>query len=281
MVKKAINFVGFGAGAISDELAERIKRKFRSNQEMIWAARRAAYAILEGNVSIDDTTMDVVRLMYQLGYIRRDLDLSTFAINRVHKALLDRDAEMIVPTRAHDFYAESDGVNRFRLANVRYEEFVPPTEGWSRKVADSIRELLDDQLPAEQPMLYDAINLRFGLEEESGRTYKRASAMLHVPESTVRSRVRRGLAAINRSGILQGIVPNGAFTVAPLSITLESNIDDICLTAPAYCSLKKLRIDTVGDALEALKGKGRIRGISDVANRELKQKLIRAGFELK
>ena len=46
-------------------------------------------------------------------------------------------------------------------------------------------------------------------------------------------------------------------------------------------SLKRLRINTIGDALEALKGRGRIRGISDVANRELKCKLIRAGFELK
>jgi hypothetical protein len=281
MVKKAIDFVGFDAGAISDELAERIKRKFRSNQEMIWVARRAAYAILEGNVSIDDTTMDVVRLMYQLGYIRRDLDLSTFAINRVHKALLGGDAETIVPTRAHDFYTENDGANRFCLANVRYEEFVPPTESWSRKVADSIRELFDNQLPAEQPMIYDAVNLRFGLEEESGRTYKRVSAMLHISESTAKSKVRRGLEAINRSGIMWGTVPNGAFAVAPLSITLKSNIDDICLTTPAYCSLKKLRINTIGDALEALKGRGRIRGISDVANRELKCKLIRAGFELK
>lgn len=281
MVKKAINFVGFGAGVISDELAERIKRKFRSNQEMIWAARRAAYAILEGNVSIDDTTMDVVRLMYQLGYIRRDLDLSTFAINRVHKALLGRDAEMIVPTRVHDFYTENDGANRFCLANVRYEEFVPPTESWSRKVADSIRELFDNQLPAEQPMIYDAVNLRYGLEEESGRTYKRVSAVLHIPENTVKSRVRRGLAAINRSGILQRIAPSGAFVVTRLPVTLESNIDDLCLAAPAYCDLKKLRINTIGDALEVLKGRGRIRGISDVANRELKCKLIRAGFELK
>lgn len=281
MVKKAIDFAGFGAGAISDELAERIKRKFRSNQEMIWVARRAAYAILEGNVSIDDTTMDVVRLMYQLGYIRRDLDLSTFAINRVHKALLGRDAEMIVPTRVHDFYTENDGANRFCLANVRYEEFVPPTESWSRKVADSIRELFDNQLPAEQPMIYDAVNLRYGLEEESGRTYKRVSAVLHIPENTVKSRVRRGLAAINRSGILQRIAPSGAFVVTRLPVTLESNIDDLCLAAPAYCDLKKLRINTIGDALEALKGRGRIRGISDVANRELKQKLIRAGFELK
>ena len=233
MVKKAINFVGFGAGVISDELAERIKRKFRSNQEMIWAARRAAYAILEGNVSIDDTTMDVVRLMYQLGYIRRDLDLSTFAINRVHKALLGRDAEMIVPTRVHDFYTENDGANRFCLANVRYEEFVSPTESWSRKVADSIRELFDNQLPAEQPMIYDAVNLRYGLEEESGRTYKRVSAVLHIPENTVKSRVRRGLAAINRSGILQRIAPSGAFVVTRLPVTLESNIDDLCLAAPA------------------------------------------------
>lgn len=281
MVKKAIDFVGFDAGAISGELAERIKRKFRSNQEMIWAARRAAYAILEGNVSIDDTTMDVVRLMYQLGYIRRDLDLSTFAINRVHKALLGRDAEMIVPTRVHDFYTENDGANRFCLANVRYEEFVPPTESWSRKVADSIRELFDNQLPAEQPMIYDAVNLRYGLEEESGRTYKRVSAVLHIPENTVKSRVRRGLAAINRSGILQRIAPSGAFVVTRLPVTLESNIDDLCLAAPAYCDLKKLRINTIGDALEALKGRGRIRGISDVANRELKCKLIRAGFELK
>ena len=281
MVKKAIDFVEFDAGAISDELAERIKRKFRSNQEMIWAARRAAYAILEGNVSIDDTTMDVVRLMYQLGYIRKDLDLSTFAINRVHKALLGRGAETIVPTRVHDFYTENDGANRFCSANVRYEEFVPPTESWSRKVADSIRELFDNQFPAEQPMIYDAVNLRFGLEEESGRTYKQVSAMLHVSESTAKSKVRRGLAAINRSGILQGIVPSGAFVVTRLPVTLESNIDDLCLAAPAYCDLKKLRIDTVGDALEALKDRGRIRGISDVANRELKQKLIRAGFELK
>lgn len=281
MVKKAIDFVGFDAGAISDELAERIKRKFRSNQEMIWAARRAAYAILEGNVSIDDTTMDVVRLMYQLGYIRKDLDLSTFAINRVYKALLGKRTKTMVPARVHDFYTETNGIDRFRLANIRYETFMPQDGDWSKKVIDSIKELFNNQFPAEQPIIYDAVNLRFGLEEESGRTYKRVSAMLHISESTAKSKVRRGLEAINRSGIMWGTVPNGAFAVAPLSITFESNIDDICLTAPAYCSLKRLRIDTIGDALEALKSRGRIRGISDVANRELKQKLIRAGFELK
>ncbi len=281
MVKKAIDFVGFDAGAISDELAERIKRKFRSNQEMIWAARRAAYAILEGNVSIDDTTMDVVRLMYQLGYIRRDLDLSTFAINRVYKALLGKRTKTMVPARVHDFYTETNGIDRFRLANIRYETFMPQDGDWSKKVIDSIKELFDDQFPAEQPIIYDAVNLRFGLEEESGRTYKQVSAMLHISESTAKSKVRRGLEAINRSGIMWGTVPNGAFAVAPLSITFKSNIDDICLTAPTYCSLKRLRINAIGDALEALKGRGRIRGISDVANRELKCKLIRAGFELK
>ncbi|MCR4752982.1 MAG: hypothetical protein K5837_00995 [Candidatus Saccharibacteria bacterium] len=281
MVKKAIDFVGFGAGAISDELAERIKRIFRSNQEMIWVARRAAYAILEGNVSIDDTTMDVVGLMYQLGYIRKDLDLSTFAINRVYKALLGKRAKTMIPARVHDFYTETNGIDRFRLANIRYETFMPQDGDWSKKVIDSIKELFDDQFPAEQPMVYDAVNLRFGLEEESGRTYKQVSAMLHISESTAKSKVRRGLEAINRSGIMWGTMPNGAFAVAPLSITLKSNIDDICLTTPAYYSLKKLRINTIGDALEALKGRGRIRGISDVANRELEQKLIRAGFELK
>ena len=282
MPKKAKNFKGFPA-SIPQKTIDSIDGKYRDIDEMIWRARCAAFAIIEGATSIDKVTSETVRIMYGQDMIRRDLDPAAFLVNRLYVALYGERKDLIVPIRVRDFYSEDDGAERYRRANERYEAFEAATEMRREVVTSSINNVIKQLAPKEeQSMLYNAMDRRFGFDpkQTKGYTYKQIAEFLRISEPKAKKTIQRGLDIIHESGLAASLEPSGLFAVTPLCLTEESAIENLCLTAPVYRNFKRRGIETIGGALEALKGRESVWGIRDNSLPKVKREFTRWGFSV-
>ena len=285
MSRKAKDFKAFPIRddiVISQKTMCRISKNYRSNDEMIWEARCAFYANISGASSISEIALEIARIMRKLDIIRDDLEPAAFLVNRLYVALYGKRRDIIIPLRVQDFYSKDDGAERYRKANERYETFKPATKTRREVVIESIKEVLKQSAPDEWPMLYKAIDRRFGFDpmQTRGYTYKRVSIVLGISESEAKKTIRRSLDIIRKSGLASSLEPSGLFVVTPLRLTEESAIENLCLATSVYRSLKKRKINTVKDVLETLKGRRSIWFINDASLPKIKRELARRGFDV-
>lgn len=283
MVNKAANFHGFitdNPYSIPTELMPKIARKFKTVPEMIWRVRCAVFdEIVSGRKIPNGLVNDLAQYFAAAGYIREDLTVDTFAINRLYKAA-SYGTNLGIPICVQDLLHVHDcGVDLYARANRRYENYESPTDEQRKHIASFIKESLCDQLPKRRGTsdCYDVLNLRFGLEPEvRPHTFKEISAELFMSVSSASRKTKEALEAIRDFDLLAKLELEEIYAVVPLFVYEDSVVNTLCLTRTAQDTLARMEIKTIGRLIEALK----CGYIDDNIRGEVVNRLARTGFDV-
>ncbi len=283
MVNKAANFHGFitdNPYSIPTELMPKIARKFKTVPEMIWRVRCAVFdEIVSGRKIPNGLVNDLAQYFTAAGYIREDLTVDAFVINRLYKAA-SYGINLGIPICVQDLLCVYDcGVDLYVRANRRYENYESPTNEQRKLIADFIKKSLCDQSSKRRDMsdYYDVLNLRFGLEPGlKPHIYKEISAKLFMSIGSASEKTKGALEAIRDSGLLAKLESEEIYAVVPLFVFEDSVVNTLCLTRATQDTLARMEIKTIGGLIEALK----CGYIDDNIRGEVVNRLARTGFDV-
>lgn len=281
MVNKAANFHGFitdNPYSIPTELMPKIARKFKTVPEMIWRVRCAVFdEKVSGRKIPNGLVNDLAQYFTTAGYIREDLTVDTFAINRLYKAA-SYGTDLGIPICVQDLLCAYD-CGLYARANRRYENYESPTDEQRKRIADFIKKSLCDQPSKRRDMsgYYDVLNLRFGLEPGiRPHTYKEISAKLFMSIGSASDKTKAALEVIRDSGLLAKLESEEIYAVVPLFVFEDSVVNMLCLTRTTRDALARAEIKTIGRLIEALE----CGYIDDNIRGEVVNRLARAGFDV-
>ena len=281
MVNKAANFHGFitdNPYSIPTELMSKIARKFKTVPEMIWRVRCAVFdEKVSGRKIPNGLVNDLAQYFTTAGYIREDLTVDTFAINRLYKAA-SYGTDLGIPICVQDLLCAYD-CGLYARANRRYENYESPTDEQRKRIADFIKKSLCDQPSKRRDMsdYYDVLNLRFGLEPGiRPHTYKEISAKLFMSIGSASDKTKAALEVIRDSGLLAKLESEEIYAVVPLFVFEDSVVNMLCLTRTTRDALARAEIKTIGRLIEALE----CGYIDDNIRGEVVNRLARAGFDV-
>ncbi|MBP5656084.1 hypothetical protein J6X15_00665 [Candidatus Saccharibacteria bacterium] len=283
MVNKAANFHGFAIDnphSIPTELMPKIARKFKTVPEMIWRVRCAVFdEKVSGRKITNGLVSDLAQYFAAAGYIREDLTVDAFVINRLYKAA-SYGTNLGIPICVQDLLNVYDcNADLYVRANRRYENYESPTDEQRKRIAGFIKKSLCDQSSKKRGMsdCYDVLNLRFGLEPGvRPHTYKEISAELFMSIGGASNKTKGALEAIRDSGLLAKLESEEIYAVVPLFVLEDSVVNTLCLTRTTQDTLARMEIKTIGRLIEALK----CGYIDDNIRGEVVNRLARTGFDV-
>lgn len=283
MVSKAANFHGFitdNPHSIPIELMPKIARTFKTVPEMIWRVRCAVFdEKVSGRKITNGLVNDLARYFTAAGYIREDLTVDAFVVNRLYKAA-SYGTNLGIPICVQDLLNVYDcNADLYVRANRRYENYESPTDEQRKRIAGFIKKLLCDQLSKKRGMsdCYDVLNLRFGLEPGVWpHICKEISSELFMSASSVSRKTKGALEVIRDSGLLAKLESEEIYAVVPLFVFEDSVVNTLCLSKTTQDALARAGIKTIAQLIEALE----CGYINDSIRGEIVNRLARTGFDV-
>lgn len=190
VLKKAEDFRSLRELGLSKKTLAYVKRKGLSFDQIVLYGRITAYGIehgfnlVESNRNIRPSAKWRISLAFALdnaGYIRHDLDMRSFKVNRLYNAVFDLfDTDDVMPMSINGI-----------TSNETYEEFVPITDEQMTLIRRALEEVLTERE-------YAVLCLRLGLEDDVSHDLEYVGRCFNITKERVRQIEAKALRKVKR-----------------------------------------------------------------------------------
>ena len=241
------------------------------------------------------STLELVNALNEAGYIRQDINSSSFCIGRLYRIVFrDTIDAAMMPANLDDLYitavekvsnSETIYYPDYRMGNEKYESFENPTY----ELFDAVKWSLWTRLTERE---YDVLAYRLGFEDGNSHSLEQTGQEFCITRERVRQIVAKALRKLKRKNTLPTIVSSSdeqrAETVSAEEaaehldggILDHSDIEQLGLSVRAYYCLKRFaQINTVEDILNYPKEDWpKIKNLGRKATLEIQDKMRAVGY---